>query len=282
MKNSFLLVAFTIFSFCSFSQTTLPYHSGFDNFAQCSGWLEFRTGYPGTSNWGYTTFNPYSTPDCLNHDYPVSSSGTDTTIDWFVSPGFNFTSGGKIDSLKIKVYSIMGSSWPVDEISLYLLSGSNNPTMATSVVLLAELKGMVSNQDIWRDTGNFTIPATSGTSYIGIKYRATNNWFVINMDNLYFSAKTSGIDEPNVSNAKMILYPNPVIDYLNISFSGIQDGVVDLSITNSFGQKVLAQQIKSNTQHTSIDVSKLTAGSYIVRAISGTKMIYNHNLIIIK
>jgi hypothetical protein len=282
MKKSYLLIPFIIFSFCSFSQTALPYYTGFDNIAQRNGWLEFRTGLIGTYHWGVTTFNPYSTPNCLYHDYPVGSSGSDTTVDWFVSPGFNFTSGGKIDSLKVKVYSIMGSTTPVDEISLYLLSGSNNPSTATSVILLAGLKSLVSNQDIWRDTGNFVIPATSGTSYIAIKYRATNNWFVINMDNLYFSAKTSGIDDPKVSNPKMVLYPNPVIDYLNISFSGIQDGVVDLSFTNSLGQKVLTTQIKSNTQHTGIDVSNLSPGSYFVRAISGTKMIYNQKLIILK
>ena len=281
MKKIYLLVASIIISFCSWSQTTLPYYTGFDNIAQRNGWLEFRKGYISTFDWGIISFNPYSAPNCLYHDYPVGSSGADTTIDWFVSPGFNFTSGGKIDSLKAKIYSISGSATPVDEISLYLLTGSNNPSLATSVILLAELKSLVSNKDIWRDTGNFIIPPATGISYIGIKYRATNNWFVINMDNFYFSSKPTGINNASSGN-KMLLYPNPAGDKLIISFPGTQVRKADISFTNTLGQIVLIQQVDNVTDHQGFNISQLPAGNYFIRAITDTKMIFNQNLLIDK
>src|SRR5688572_3988309 len=122
----------------------LPYYTGFDNSTQQSGWMQFRTGYLGNYQWGYSG-QGYSAPNCLRHDYPVGSSSSDTTIDWFVSPAFDFAGGGMLDSLKIVVYTISGSVQPVDHIGIYLLTGSNNPSQATTVTLLADLTVMYSN-----------------------------------------------------------------------------------------------------------------------------------------
>jgi len=250
--------------------------------AQRNGWQYFRKGYISTSDWSIISYNPYSTPNCLSHDYPVGSSSADTTIDWFVSPGFDFTTGGKIDSLKAKIYSITGSATPVDEIGFYLLNGSSDPSMASSVILLAELKSLVSSMDVWRDTGNIVIPHTSGISYIGIKYRATNNWFVIYLDNIHFSKNPNGINETSAVNDHMILYPNPAFDKMNISFTGNGIRKVEISFTNALGQNVLTKQIDNKINQTGIDISQLSAGSYFVRAITDTKMIFNQKLIIVK
>jgi hypothetical protein len=282
MKQINLLIIFICLSFYSFSQTALPYYSGFDNISQRNGWHNFRLGYNGTSDWGVVSYNPYSTPNCLYHDYPVGSSTYDTTMDWFVSPGFDFSSGGKIDSLKARIYSITGSATSVDEISLYLLTVSNNPANATSVTLIATLKGLVSSKTSWHDTGNFIIPPTSGTSFIGIKYQATNNWFVISIDNIYISGNPSGINADAESKAQMIIYPNPGTDKINISFTGIKPGKAELTFTNTFGEVVLTKQITQNNNSTMIDVSQFSPGSYFLRAITENDMVLNQKFIIVK
>jgi hypothetical protein len=276
----FLVIFFT--GFVSSGQTTLPYYTGFDNTAQKNGWQSFRLGYLGASNWVIASFNPYSTPSCIYHDYPVGSSSNDSTIDWFVSPVFDFSNGGKIDSLKVKIYSITGSATQADELSLYLLTVSNNPSLSKSLTLLAELKGMVSGQNLWRDTGNFIIPPTTGACYIGIKYRATNNWFVVSIDNIYISGKTSGLNDEIISNKKMTIYPNPACTKINITIPFKQPYNTETIITNNLGRVVLRKQIENESDFSGIDISHLTPGNYFITVYSNSSDILHQKLIILK
>src|SRR5688572_18629963 len=82
----------------SFAQTTLPYYSGFDNAAEQSGWVTFRKGSTANGAWSVASFGAYSAPNSLSHNYPVG--GSTPTDDWRVSPGFNFSNGGMIDSIR--------------------------------------------------------------------------------------------------------------------------------------------------------------------------------------
>ena len=113
------------------AQVTLPYYSGFDNTTQQYGWVEYRTVSTQFSHWGYDTYNAYSEPNCIGHDYSPSS-GITLADNWYVSPGFSISQGGKLDSIR---YKFGGYSTPVagDTIALYILTGSQNPSLATSI-----------------------------------------------------------------------------------------------------------------------------------------------------
>src|SRR4051812_45013574 len=79
--------------------TTTNYYTAFDNAAQRNGWAQYRSGDPSAYEFGYVP-SAYSTPTCVYHDYPVG--GSQVTIDWFVSPVFDFSAGGKIDSIRVQ------------------------------------------------------------------------------------------------------------------------------------------------------------------------------------
>ena len=104
MKKIFTILSFILVAciYCK-AQTPLPYYTGFDNAAQKAGWLDFRKGFLSPSDWTYNSFSAFSAPNSLHHDYPVGSANTDTTLDWFVSPAFNFSSGGMIDSIRVNI-----------------------------------------------------------------------------------------------------------------------------------------------------------------------------------
>jgi hypothetical protein len=282
MKNILIFLVLIILCIHCAAQTVLPYYTGFDNATQKAGWQQFRKGYTGSYNWTYNNFIYHSSPTCLYHDYPLGSSGTDTTVDWFVSPLFNFSSGGIIDSLKINVWSITGSNTPVDEISLYLLTGSNNPSVAGSVIPLASLKNMVSSANVYRDTGNFTIPSTTGNCYIGIKYKATNNWFVISIDDIYISGNYSGIDYLNNDNNIDFLYPNPCKDRMSLILPGYSSKWIELSFFNSLGIKVDSRRFKNFNEKALVNISELNDGLYFVEITGNNGLISREKLIILK
>jgi hypothetical protein len=253
------------------AQTPLPYYTGFDNTTEKAGWTEFRKGITTSYNWSIAAAGSFSAPNCISHDYPVGSSSTDTTVDWFVSPQFNFAGGGKIDSIKVNIYSITGNVTPVDQLQLYLLNGSNDPSSATSVVLLATLTGMVSTGFSYKDTFNITIPATSGMSYIGIKYRATNNWFTIKIDNIKISGSGNGIKESGATNAAISLYPNPGSQSITLHTDNkdLLGKVYHLNIYNALGQQVFSGVLEPGQ----VINHGLPAGNYFYHLLSGTDAI---------
>jgi hypothetical protein len=63
---------------------------------------------------------------------------------------------------------------------------------------------------------------------------------------------------------KVVAYPNPVVSQLNIESS---DMITQIEIFNILGQQVLT--IEGNSNKMNIDVSSLTAGTYMARVTSG-------------
>ena len=134
MKTKILLfLTFLTTSFSSnlFSQT---YKTGFDNMTEQSGWAQYRVGVIDPFyEWEYSAFEALSNPNCILHNYPVG--GTEVTDDWFVSPVFDFSEGGMIDSVWHR-FSGFGLPLAGDTIAIYLINGSADPELAASKTCL--------------------------------------------------------------------------------------------------------------------------------------------------
>src|ERR1035437_10386082 len=120
MKNNnlFTIIGFlTLFSISLKAQVSLPYYTGFDNASQKAGWTEYRKAATTFSHWGYS--GGYSAPGGIEHDYSPST-GITLTDNWYVSPAFSITNGGRLDSIR---YNFWGYSVPStgDTIAIYLL-----------------------------------------------------------------------------------------------------------------------------------------------------------------
>jgi hypothetical protein len=264
LKNKTLLFIISVLFFSGINltaQTSLPYYTGFDNQAQRTGWQQFRLGNTSSPQWTYSQDNPFSAPSKLYHDFPMGADPADTTINWFVSPAFDFSKGGKIDSLKFILWSISGQVGQADHLRIYLLIGSANPAMADSIILLADLTNQVSsNSSLWKDTGDFVIPLLQKPTHIGFNYRATNNWFVASIDNVYISG--GGINSSRIREINQLpFYPNPAIHSITLDLPEVKNGVLQIIDVNG-----RVMQTEKNLQQglQTLNVAHLTPGVYLL------------------
>ena len=246
------------------AQVTLPYYSGFDNTTQQYGWVEYKTASTQFSLWGYDSYNAYSNPNCISHDYSPSS-GITLTDNWYVSPGFSIPQGGKLDSIR---YKFGGYSTPVvgDTIALYLLAGSQNPSLATSKTLLFDFRNDDYITDYaYRIKTELTLPAYEGISYFAIRYRnsdCSSKWLSVYFDNIAISGTGSGIDDYADQTSEPIVFPNPTTGSFSINYS---EKIESVTIQNILAQTVYELFPLLNNGTVSIDLSDKPKGLYIVK-----------------
>jgi len=107
-----------------------------------------------------------------------------------------------------------------------------------------------------------TLPPV-GLHVFNIRIRDNVNGWGPVFRNVISIQTTLEVDDFETSN-ELKAFPNPVSDILNISFYQAMDSVV---IYNLLGQEVLTKSINAN--ETSIDVSQLPQGTYLVKVNSG-------------
>jgi hypothetical protein len=243
------------------AQTPLPYFTGFDNAAQQAGWQHFRKGSTANSDWSYPAFNAFSAPNALSHFYPVG--GTIPTDDWFVSPVFDFSAGGRIDSIRHN-FSGFGTPFGGDSIAVFLLNGSPNPDLAASKILLFDYTINYVHDNIWHLDTNMIIPATAGQSYIALQYKTIINWLDVIFDNIRISGNGStGVALVTASENDFQMYPNPVNQFLKISKTISENSII--AITDISGKNLrtfLPAEVNPEKQ---IDISELNAGIYFLK-----------------
>ncbi len=263
-KKITILIAVVLTAYLSstYSQVALPYYTGFDNAAEKNGWVEYRKATTTYNHWGYASPNAYSAPDCLFHDFSPSS-GVTLSDDWFVSPSFIMNTGGKLDSIR---YSFTGFSVPgdADTVAIYILNGSQDPSLAESKILLFDFRGSeYINDNNCRIKTDLIIPSYIGQSYFAFRYRNSNfssNWLTTNFDNISLSINNVSVFENNINYNEIEIYPNPADDYL--FFSGINIENSNYSIINMLGQNIKSGKILCNTSN--IYIADLKDGIYFV------------------
>ena len=261
----------------SIAQT--KYYTGFDNANQLFGWNQYRKGDLGNYNFNISSNNAYSPLDCLSHDYPVG--GSIATIDWYVSREFNFSLGGKIDSLRFN-FSGFGNPGNDDTVAIYLLVGSQDPNLATNKIVLHDFRDTsYKRTGNWEKLTNINIPNTSGKTYIAFKYKTVNNWLTVKFDNLAIT-QNANTSIRQFDYGTINIYPNPAKDFLTIHTGtmNIQNDCY-LKIYDNFGKLVLEKMKYDETQ---IDISNLVNGIYHIQLMDieytilyKSKLIINNN-----
>ena len=242
--------------------TPLPHYMDFDN-GRGQNWALFTNGgsNPDDFTWNITIHNPYSEPQVLTHTCNANSSGV--ADNWRVSPAFSFASGGKIDSVRsfLSALGAPGIAGPGDTIGIYLLKGSNDPALASSVTLLYNFWTSSLVKDVWVKTTNIVIPPTPGNSYIAFRYRTVNNCMNAFFDNLSISGNPTAIQPIYKEGTDFVIAPNPAGSKINIS---TQKNFERLTMYNATGRIVYAA-----VYHPSIDIGMLPAGMYVLELADG-------------
>lgn len=266
-----LIVFATLCSMSLKAQVTLPYATGFDDTNQKNGWTEYKKAATQFSHWTYASNNAHSAPNCVGHDYSPST-GITLTDNWFVSPGFNIAGGGKLDSVW---YAFSGFSVPAagDTIALYLLNGSQDPAAATSKTLLFDFRDSLYQTDnTYRARTNITLPASSGMSYIAIRYRNTDcssKWLTAYFDNINISGGSVGLNTIEKMPTHITVYPNPSAGIFTVNHS-MQ--VQSVTVQNEIGQIVYQSSHADYQPTTQIDLSDKPKGMYIISVKEGSQV----------
>lgn len=268
--------------FCQDVNAQTTYYTGFDTDAEKANWTEFQKGKTDASKWEIVA-NGVSAPSKLIHSAPTGDANKDSLVNWYVSPKFDFSEGGALDSIKYNYYSFMNTFFEEQVVQIYLLVGDKDPAKASSKVLLADLGAFYSGDaDNWRDTGGFVIPNTVGDCYIAFKFVAIDGWSSISFDNIFITeTKLVGIEKIVKNNPKLFLYPNPSNGVLHLKDDlGILAGNgATIAIYNLQGTKIMEESI-SMAKEFNWDIPR---GTYVYKIAdqNGTvqsihKLIINH------
>jgi hypothetical protein len=92
-----------------------------------------------------------------------------------------------------------------------------------------------------------------------------------------YKLKVNTENEPIVTSeqGKVIVYPNPAKETLNISWNDISEPNVQISVINMEGQYLFSSSAPSSLNHTSIPLSSLSTGMYVCILQSGANRYYN-------
>lgn len=245
------------------AETAAQYFStGFDTPAEQNEWTQFRTGFINTTYfWDFDQASSISGPTSLVHYYPVG--GSDTLDDWFVSPAFDFSNGGSVDSLW-QNFGGFGLPNPGDTIGLYILNGSNDPTLASNISrLILFTDTSYQNNNTWNVRTGITIPAQSGQSYLAFRYKTVVNWLDVRFDNLVVTGATTGISSNEKQAKALKVFPNPTRETITIELpKEVTPERIELfDLTGNMVAEFSAAQ-------TTFDLDGLNQGSYFLKVIS--------------
>ena len=101
----------------------------------------------------------------------------------------------------------------------------------------------------------------------------------VNFDGFYFDDVTiqtySGSNSIETNNLEedLDIYPNPSNGEINIQFNFSKRNISNITIINSFGQKVFSEDIDNNTKSSKVDVSKWSKGMYFIMVTSSDSKI---------
>ncbi|MCF8373202.1 MAG: T9SS type A sorting domain-containing protein [Bacteroidales bacterium] len=273
MKKTFILLVAIVISANLTQLKAQNYSTGFDTPAGMANWTEFRKGDANPFYyWEISTFSSLSAPNCLSHGYPVG--GTVATDDWFVSPAFDFSNGGSIDSVW---HSFAGFGLPMagDTVAFYLLTGSNDPDLALSKTMLFDYRDTNYVADnTWTLDTNIVVPPQTGSSYIAFRYYTTNNWLDVKFDDVRISSTgTIGISALSNNNLNISLFPNPASEVVSLQVPD-EINIHSLLLFNAAGQQV----VQFDKDNRTIDLQTIPGGLYILK-IATNKGIVTQKLI---
>ena len=227
----------------SIAPASIPFVDGFNTSDDWNGWQMYNPN--GYSSWA----------DGVNFGFNGSGSayyGSFNTKndDWLMSGCIDFTGG---NTYHLSFYSKIGSISDPEDIEIKLCK-NNIPDVTDSTI-----SPLITTTDTLFDLKSFTftVPVT-GTYYIGFHDITQTFSDELVIDSLTIDI-TTGIHENNNMQAIKV-YPNPASDKIEVSVPEFSE----IEISNIEGQ--LVKKVDADEGHTSIDISELTKGLYILKA----------------
>lgn len=259
MKTT-ITILFAIRMICmnGFAQNAHHLETSFESNDERSSWQLYKLGAePSPFNlWDFENSIGHTGAYTMVHYYPVGA--TAETDDWFVSGEFNFAGGGNIDSIWT-LYAGFGTPMGIDTVALYLISGNQDPSLASTQQLLHLFTDSAyQNDNTWRKISNISIPPTSGNSYLAFRYKTMNNWLDVKFDDLGFTINwPQSINELSKNELGLKVFPNPSHGEVKLTWKS--DEATSIEFVDLLGKLVL-----TSTAFNSFQTSEISKGIYFV------------------
>ena len=220
-----------------------------------------------TSNFTYST--------CSNLNEPADNSSTTATViavntstnsqigSTTDNDYFKFTTTAAAPKIKVTLTNL-----PADyDVRLY--NTKTNGTMGSQI-------GISQNSSTTNETIIYNTATTAKTYYIKINgYVGAFSTSVcynlaVNTDKANFSRPfeaTINSDKDHLEKVKMLVYPNPVIDVVNIQFNAEQEGEYKVSLIDVVGKEVINQRttFSEGENNVVLKTSHIPKGLYVVK-----------------
>lgn len=247
------IIILLIFSTVANAQiTTFPWTETFDDSSLTrAAWTQIYE--VNNMSWTYATSASTGSSGVTAHDgtkfanYPGTSHNFDKTK--LVSPVLNLSA---VVNPTVSFYYI-NPFWSPDQnwLRVFYRISATDPW-----VQLAEFH---SNITAWTSSGGIAIP--SNTYQIAVECETDYGYSTL-VDSLVVTGTNLSVnDNAKTVKSSISYYPNPVDNVLNYES---KEKILEISVYNSVGQKVLDHKIDSNKGQ--INVSALVSGIYLVRA----------------
>lgn len=261
----------------------MPYYAtGFDSISEQTGWVQHRIGAQRLYEWSYVSDQYASSSYSLHHGFMTHHIIPDTVKDWFVSPPINMLDGANL-AVKINglAFSQDSSTNPLLDPSCYFgiwYSASSPDPNSGTYSELVDLTSF-SMAGSFKDTSHITIPPLSDSSYVAFVYRNINSVYNIYIDDLIISKLLTGINNDDLSNGQVSIFPNPCSDYALVDLQAFEGfSKMNLQVYNATGQLIRTEKI--DTKMHRFNRESLQNGVYFIRIVDNGAPITTQKLII--
>ena len=148
-----------------------------------------------------------------------------------------------------------------------MLFRSRNPGSANHVYFIAAALDYVNN-DFYLNVGNYTAPGRGyETTLAGDSITSFNEGISANAIGIEFLTP-AGIHSGSASNETIGLAPNPVNNWLNVSFNDLKD-INAMKIVDITGRTIYSSALQGNEKSVRINTSSYSPGVYFLSANLG-------------
>ena len=102
------------------------------------------------------------------------------------------------------------------------------------------------------------------------------------MDNLNFDELITAVISEVAEAHEISVYPNPASDQLILSMESSPGKMVNLSVFDVLGRMILTQNIPDPAGMTTLDISTLPAGNYLLRITADHRTALERKIIVLR
>ena len=156
-------------------------------------------------------------------------------------------------------------------IGVYAATLRKTVTAGTEPIVEQGWKYKKVGEVVWTQTTDGNLNGLGqNTEYEFYAYAVTNTYPMTKGETLRFT--TLSASDVDRADYRVVVYPNPADDFVTIALDGSTDGA-DVQISDMLGRLVGCYRIAAGESSISFDVSSLAAGNYLVRIVSGDRVV---------